>query len=41
VRSEESTEAEKLEADAKQRAIFNAVPVPEGAVDYTWTTPQK
>ena len=39
VRSEESTEAEKLEANAKQRAIFNAVPVPDGAVDYEWHDP--
>lgn len=39
VRSEESTEAEKLEANAKQKAIFNAVPVPDGAVDYEWHDP--
>ena len=35
-RSETSTEAEKQEANAKQRELFAAVPVPEGAVGYTW-----
>jgi len=36
VRSEQSTPEEKEEADAKQREIFAAVPVPEGAIDYVW-----
>lgn len=35
-RSETSTEAEKQEANAKQRELFAAVPVPEGAVGYVW-----
>ncbi len=39
VRSEDSTEAEKQEAAEKQRQIFAAVPVPEGAVDYAWSNP--
>lgn len=36
VRSEDSTEAEKLEADAKMREIFATVPVPDDAADYVW-----
>ena len=41
IRSEHSTEAEKREASIKQKEIFDAVPVPEGAVDYAWTDPVK
>jgi len=35
-RSETSTEAEKQEANAKQRELFASIPVPEGAVGYVW-----
>lgn len=40
VRSEESSEAEKEEASAKQLEIFATVPVPEGAADYVWSGSQ-